>query len=145
MVYPWVYVYRCGCTQRSEIYIRCLPCLFSTLPSYITIITSQMLSHFPITPSTNPLSHDIPLPSYPCHPPNPPFHVCPPFCLYESVPPPSHTLPFRCSSIPLLCCIKPLQDQGPPLLLLSSKAILCYISLEPKIPLGTLLGWWSSL
>ena len=38
-----------------------------------------------------------------------------------------HPLPLHCSSIPLCWGIKPPQDQGPPLPLISDKVILCYI------------------
>ena len=72
-----------------------------------------MISHFPVTPSTNPLSH--------IHPPPSPLPVweC------SSTHPPTHTfLPHR-SSILLHWGIKPPQDQG--LSLLSGKAIFCYV------------------
>jgi len=94
------------------------------------------------------ISNNIPLPSYP--PPVPiqwyhtyqlplhhhPSHISPPppFCLYESAPSHSHS-PHH-SSIPLLCGIKPTLDQGPPLPLLSGKAILCYICIWSKDNLG---------
>ena len=46
---------------------------------------------------------------------------------YEGAPyPPSPLLPCY-YSIPLCCDIKPFQDQGPLLLLMPDKAILCYI------------------
>jgi hypothetical protein len=46
---------------------------------------------------------------------------------YKSVPPPTHLLPLPQPGIPLHCGIKPSQDQGPLLPLISEKAILCYI------------------
>jgi hypothetical protein len=58
---------------------------------------------FPGFPSENPLSH---LPS-PCSP--------------------TYPLPLTCPGIPLHCGIEPSQDQWPLLLLMSNKAILCYI------------------
>ena len=70
-----------------------------------------MISHFPVAP----------LPT-----PHPTLALPPLFCLYESAHPRTHTLLPHRSSIPLLWGIKPPQDQGPPLLL-SGKAILCYI------------------
>ena len=86
-----------------------------------------MISHFLVIPSTNPPSHDILLLGYPStihhHMSVLPF----PFCIYESVTPPIHTLPPHLSSIPLLWGIKYPWDQAPLLLLLLGKAILCYI------------------
>ena len=59
------------------------------------------------------------------HPPLPPPIIPPP------LPSPTHyvmrVLPPHHSSIPLCWGIEPPQDQGPPLPLLSDKAILCYI------------------
>jgi hypothetical protein len=72
------------------------------------------------------ISNDILLPGYPSTNPIP--HLPPPpFCLYESAPPPTHSLSSQCSSISLLWGIKPPQHQGPLLQLLSGKTILCYI------------------
>jgi hypothetical protein len=59
-------------------------------------------------PSGNPLSH-------------PPL-----LCFYEGTFPPIHPLPPPCPGTTLHCCIKPSQDQGPLLPLMSDKAILCY-------------------
>jgi hypothetical protein len=53
------------------------------------------------------------------HPPSP--------CFYESVPTPTHLLPPPRLRIPLQWVIKPSQDQGPLLPLMSNKANLCYI------------------
>jgi hypothetical protein len=53
---------------------------------------------------------------------NPPIPYPSPW-LYEGAPPPTHPL----SNIPLPWGIQPPQDQGPPLPLISDKAILCYI------------------
>ena len=50
-----------------------------------------------------------------------------PLCLHEGAPPPTKLLLPHHSSIPLCWGIKSPQDQGPPLPLLSGKAILCYI------------------
>ena len=88
-----------------------------------------MKSQVQVTPSTNPPSHDIPVPVYPSS--TPLSHIFPPlsFSLYESAPPPTHSLPHHHSSIPLLWGMKPPQNKGPPLRLLSGKAILCYISI----------------
>lgn len=85
-----------------------------------------MIFHFPVTPSQIP----IPQPS----PPSP--------CLYEGAPPPTHQ-PY-CYSIPLLWDIKPPQDQGLPLPLMSGKANLWYICIwsHGSIPVhsGLVLG-----
>ena len=51
----------------------------------------------------------------------------PPFCLYECTPP---TIPLSWPhhfSIPFLWEIKTPKNQGPPLPLMSDKAILCYM------------------
>jgi len=66
--------------------------------------------------------NDIALPSYPFN--NPPFPIPPPLCLYEGAHSPSRPLPFHHFSF------IPPQDQGPPLPLLSGKAILCYICIS---------------
>jgi hypothetical protein len=49
-----------------------------------------------------------------------------PLCLYKGVSPTNPLLP-HCPRIPLLWGIKPPQDQGPPLPLMSDKTILYYI------------------
>jgi hypothetical protein len=53
--------------------------------------------------------------------------------------PATHSCPHR---IPLCWVIKPLQDQGPPLLLKSEKAILCYICVwnSGALPVYSLVG-----
>jgi hypothetical protein len=66
-----------------------------------------MISHFPVTHSTNPLP--------------------PPLCLYEGASPPTHTQISHRSSIPLHWGIKPPGNQGSPLPLPPEKTILCYI------------------
>ena len=71
-----------------------------------------MIFHLPVTPP--PALHPTPT-------------LLPPLCLYQSAPTPMHTLLPHCYSIPLCWGIKPPWDQGPPLLLLLGKAILCYI------------------
>lgn len=76
------------------------------------------------------ISNDIPLPSYPSTTPPPHHPTSTPFpypFLYEGAPSPTYPLPPYYYSIPLCWGIKPPQDQGPPLPLLSDKAILCYI------------------
>ena len=91
-------------------------------------------------------SNDIPILCYPSS--NAPSHIyslSPPLCLYESTPPLTLTFLHHYSSVPLCWGIKPPQDQGPPLPLLSATAILCYMYLESQIPPCTILGWWSSL
>jgi hypothetical protein len=66
-----------------------------------------------------------PLPSFPSQTSIP---SCTPY-LYEDATPPAHSLqPQPHHSLPLCWVIKPPQDQGPPLPLMSNKAILCYIS-----------------
>jgi hypothetical protein len=67
-----------------------------------------------------------------------PFLVSPPETLYPILPPPAsvrvlthpltHSLPPPRPDIPLYWGMEPSQDQGPPLSLMSDKAILCYIS-----------------
>ena len=60
---------------------------------------------------------------FPLHKPPTPF---PPHCSCEGAYAPT-PLPFHFSSIPLHWGIKSPQDQGPPLPLMSDKAVLCYI------------------
>jgi hypothetical protein len=55
------------------------------------------------------------------------FLFLPPLCLYGGDPLSTHPLPLHHSSIPLPWGIKSPQDQGPPLPLMSDKAIFCYI------------------
>jgi hypothetical protein len=71
--------------------------------------TSQVISNFLVAPPT----HTLP--------------AIPPPCLYEGTPPLTHLLLPHSSSITLHRGIKPPQDQGPPLPLISDKAILCYL------------------
>ena len=71
-----------------------------------------MISHFLVTPPPTPY-------------PTSAFSA--PLCLYEGALPSTHTFLPHHSSMPLRGGIKPPLDQGPPLLLLSAKAILCYI------------------
>ena len=59
-----------------------------------------------------------------------PFHISPPKIFLFHLPSPSsltHTLLLPCPGIPLCWAIKPSQDQGPLLSLMSHKVILCYI------------------
>jgi hypothetical protein len=60
----------------------------------------------------------IPFPHYPSE--LPPFHPSSPCSL-------THPLLLSCPGIPIHWDIKPSQDQGPLLSLMSNKAILCYI------------------
>jgi hypothetical protein len=63
------------------------------------------------------ISNVIPFPAFPS---NPPSHSPSPRS-------PNHPLPLPCPGIPLHWGIKPSQDQGPLLSLMSNKAIFCYI------------------
>jgi hypothetical protein len=86
------------------------------------------------------ISNDSPLPSYPSTiPPSHNLPLLPPLCLYEGDHPP--TLPYP-SSIPLHWGIKPPQDQGSPLPLMSDKAILCYLCIwsNGPLPVHSLVG-----
>jgi hypothetical protein len=75
-----------------------------------------------------------------------PMPVLPPqLCLYESAPPSIHTLLPHCSSIPMFWGIKPPRNQGPPPLLLSGEAILCYIRIWSHGSTQVYLGCWSRL
>ena len=60
-------------------------------------------------------------------PPETPYSHSPSPCFYEGSHPPTHPLPPSCPGIPLYWGIKPSQDQGPLLPLMSKKAILCYV------------------
>ena len=64
------------------------------------------------------ISNVIPFPGFPSK--KPLSHPLSPYL-------PTHPLPLSCPGIPLYWGIKPSQDQGPLLLLMSHKAILCYI------------------
>ena len=59
--------------------------------------------------------------------PHPILALPTPLCLYECAPPPIHPLLPHLSSIPLYWSIKPPQNQGPSLPLMSDKTILCYM------------------
>ena len=80
-----------------------------------------------------------PLSWFPLHKPPIPFPL-PPATMRVF---PHPLLPHR-PGIPLHWDIEPTQDQGPPLLLMPDKAILCYICIWSHGSLSTLLGWWSS-
>lgn len=67
----------------------------------------------------------LPLRNHPFHPPH-----APQLGVYEGAPPLSPLLPPDHSNIPLCWHIKPPQDQGPPLPLMSVKAMY----LEPWFP-----------
>jgi hypothetical protein len=96
-----------------------------------------MISYFPATPPpTTPITQLpslSPLPVWECSPIQP------------------HSPHTHLSSIPFHLGIKPPLVQGPPLLLLSSKAVLCYIhiwsqvhSLVDGLDSGR-TGWWGQL
>jgi hypothetical protein len=87
------------------------------------------------------ISNDIPLLGYPST-----TLPSPPFCLYEGASPPTHPFLPHCSNIPLPWAVKPPQDQGSALPLMSDKAILCYICIwSHGFPPRILFGWWFSL
>ena len=68
------------------------------------------------------------LSSLPVSPPEIPYPIFPPTASMKVLPnPPTHSLLPSCPGIPLHWGIKPSQDQGPLLSLMSNKAILCYI------------------
>jgi hypothetical protein len=69
---------------------------------------------------------------------NPPSHICLPPPFYEGPPLPTHTLPATPLQHPHTLGYQ---------ISLGSRAShpLLHMYLEPKIPLGILLGWWSSL
>jgi hypothetical protein len=81
---------------------------------YLFIIGYFMYLHFKCYPFSQ-----FPLWNSPTLSPSPSF--------YEGAPPPTHLLSPHHPGIPLLWGIKPSQDQGPLLLLMSDNAILCYI------------------
>lgn len=109
-------------TYAVCLYFKWYPTLWLPLPSTL----HPMIFHLPVTPS--PGLH-------------PTFTLHPPLYLYESFPLPIHSLLPYCSSFPLCCGICTPQDQGPPCLLLSSKVILCYISLVGGLYSG--INVWS--
>ena len=65
-----------------------------------------------------------------CHPLSR-FPLCKPSipspCFYKGAPPPKHPFPPHCPGVHLHWVSKPSQDQGPLLLLIPDKAILCSI------------------
>ena len=71
------------------------------------------------------------------------------YCFYEGGPPQPHPLQPPHPGIPLHWDIKPSQDQGPLLLLMPNKSILCYIchwshgSLHVYSLVGSLVPWSS--
>jgi hypothetical protein len=85
------------------------------------------------------ISNDIPLPGYPST--NPTFHIyLLPLGLYEGAP---HPTTLSCPTVPAspyIEGIKPLQEQGP-LLPLMSDICLLHMYLETQITLCTILGW----
>ena len=76
---------------------------------------------------------------------SPPETIYPPSpCFYEDVPQPIHPLPPPHPCIPLHWVIELSQDQGSLLLMMSNKAILCYLcSWSHGYPLCTLWWWFS--
>jgi hypothetical protein len=97
------------------------------------------------------ISNDIPLPSYPST--HPTFHTCTPspFAYMKVL---THLLTYlflpHCHSIPLCWGIKHPWDPGPPLPLLSGKAILCPICIWSHWSLqvhflvgGPVSGYWA--
>jgi hypothetical protein len=89
--------------DRIQSFFECVQyCLFLFLLDIFIIYISNDIP-FPGFPSENPLSY----PPSPCSP--------------------THPLPLPGPDIPLQWGIKPSQDQGPLLPLISNKAILCYI------------------
>jgi hypothetical protein len=68
-----------------------------------------------------------PLSWLPIHKPPIPSPLPPPLCLCKGALPPHPSLVPHCSNIPLCWGIKPPQDQGSPLPLMSHKAIFYYI------------------
>jgi hypothetical protein len=74
-------------------------------------------------------SNVIPSPGLPSG--NPLFHPLSP-CFYEDPPPPTHPLLPPHPGIPLYWGIKPQQDQGPLLPLMSDRAILCHICIRSR-------------
>jgi hypothetical protein len=85
------------------------------------------------------ISNDIPLPVYLCATlPQPTSALPPSFCLYESAPPSTHTLPPYRSPVSLLWSIKP--PWGPRVSLpvaVGQGHSLLHMYLEPKVPSGT--------
>jgi hypothetical protein len=68
-----------------------------------------------------------------------PHPICPPSASMSVLPLQRHH-----PSISLCWGIQPSQEQGPPLPLMPDKTILCYMQLEPRVPLCVLFGWWFS-
>jgi hypothetical protein len=91
--------------------------------------------HFKWYPSSR-----LPLHNLPSHPSSSTS-----LCLYKGAPPLTHLLPPHHNSIPLCWSIKPLQDQGPSLPLMSDKIILCYIYSWSYWSLQVYSDWWFSL
>jgi hypothetical protein len=76
------------------------------------------------------------------NPPTPHQPFLPSLCLYEGAALSTYRILPHCSSIPLCWGIKPPQDQGQPLPLMSDKAILCYICIwsPGALPVLSLVG-----
>jgi hypothetical protein len=97
-----------GCVKSGQASTKiALHILISFFPHWLFyLFTFQMLFPFPVSLSSP--------------------HPFPPPCFYEGAPPPTHSCLID-PTIPLCWGIKPPQGQGPPLPLMSGKAILCYI------------------
>ena len=74
-------------------------------------------------------------------PPQTPYLIPTPLCLYEGAPSATNTLPPHPFTISLCWGFKPPQDQVPPLPLILDKAILCYICSWSH---GLISWWWFS-
>jgi hypothetical protein len=89
------------------------------------------------------ISNVIPLLDFPSS--SPLFHPLP-LLLRVQPHPPTQSFLNTLASISLYSDIKPPQDQGPPLPLMSDKTILCYICIWSLGSLRALhVGWWFSI
>jgi hypothetical protein len=117
----YIYLKRDRCPVYYKYLFKpsCHPLKISVTNSFITIIIIVRSIHLHLKwyPTSQLPLYQPPIPHLPP----------PPLCLYEGVLLITHPFPPHCSSIPLRWGIKPPQDRGPPLPLLSGKAILCYI------------------
>ena len=104
-----------------------------------------MISHFPVTP---PLTSHLLISHFPVTPLLPPFipHLPFPSLLSIYTPPHTHNLPLPLLQHPATLGhqTSPRPSSSPPVAVRKDHPLL-HMYLEPKIPLGTLLGWWSSL
>jgi hypothetical protein len=113
--------------------------LFIYLSVYLFIFTCMLIFSFLLDIFFIYISNVIPFPSFPSKIPLSPSPVSP--CSS------THSLLLHCPGISLHWGIKPSQDQGPLLSLMSEKAILCYIcvwshgSLHVYSLVGGLVSW----